>query len=153
MKEFIRHKRWEQDTAVDPGARNHIKDTPVLRSQSPRNEKSPAVVSILIPVDQDSPDDESFTPLDARQSPEDENDCPVQQGTERRMQEEDDALDETASRMLVVRHSSPLSRCSSLRSDPFSSLPIKVVETDRVLVDHCLSILLHLRLRPEMSLR
>jgi hypothetical protein len=153
MREFMRHKRWEEDTAVDPRARNNLRDTLVLRSQSPSPDSSLASLGILIPLNQDSSEDESFIPLDARQSPENENNSLAQQDTERRRQEEDNAFDETALRMLVRRHSNPDSSFSASRSDPFSSLPIKILEKDRVLVDHCLSILLHLRLRPEMSLR
>jgi hypothetical protein len=151
MKEFMYHKRWERNEPVDSNTRSYTKNPLVLRPQGPSHDSSRAVLGILIPVDQDSSEDEPSIRLDAAQRTEEEDNSPTRQDAAQRFEEEDNAFDENASKMAVVRNS-PVSCFSSFRSDPFSSLPIKILEKDRVLVNHCLSALLHLRTPPKKAL-
>ena len=148
----MRHKRLERNEPIDSRTRSYTKNPLVLRPQGPSLDSSRAVLGILIPVDQDSPEVEPSICIDAVQKPEEKDYSSIRQGAAQRTEEGDTALNKNASKMAVVRNSDPVSSFSSFRSDPFSSLPVKILEKDRVIVNHCLSALLHLQPTPKKAL-
>jgi hypothetical protein len=151
MKEFMYHKRRERNTPVDPNTPSNAKNPLVLRPQSPNNDSFRTLLGILIPVNQDSSEGESSIRQDAAQRTEKGDDSSIHQDTMRRIEEENNLSDEIISKMLMMHNPNPVSKVSSFRSDPFSSFPIKIRERDRVLVNHCLSTLLHLRIAPQKT--